>query len=68
MDGSRLVAGRHATGLIAAMTAAFAFGQIAGPLSVSYVVGRNEDFAVALLVACGLLALSAYVLSRGPGS
>jgi len=58
------VAGRHATSLIAAMTAAFAIGQIAGPISVSYLVGDNGNFSATLLSASCLLVLSAYALSR----
>ncbi len=67
MQEARQVAGRHATGLIAAMTSAFAAGQIAGPISVSYVVGADGDFSKALLVACALLVASAYALFQSPG-
>jgi len=61
---ARKVAGLHATGLIAAMTAAFAVGQIVGPISASYVVERNGNFSAALLIASLLLAVSAYALGR----
>ena len=67
MQEARRVAGRHATGLISAMTSAFAAGQIAGPISVSYVVGADGDFSKALLVACAFLVASAYALSQSPG-
>jgi len=67
MQEARQVAGRHATGLMAAMTSAFASGQIAGPILVSYVVGADGDFSKALLVACVLLVASAYALSQSPG-
>jgi hypothetical protein len=63
---AREVARRQATALIAAMTAAFAIGQIAGPISVSYLVGGTGDFSAALLSASCLLAISAYALSRRP--
>lgn len=68
MQEAREVAGRNATGLIAAMTAAFAIGQIAGPVSASYAVGVNGSFSAALLVASLLLVVGAYGLSRRPGT
>ncbi len=46
---SREVGGPNATGLIAAMTAAFAIGQIVGPLSASY-LERGGSFSAALLL------------------
>jgi MFS family permease len=61
---AREVAGQQATGLIAAMTAAFAIGQIVGPISASFLVGRNGDFSAPLLIASLLLTLSAYALRR----
>ena len=67
MQEARQVAGSRATSLIAAMTSAFAAGQIAGPISVSYVVGAGGDFSKTLLVACALLVASAYALSQSPG-
>lgn len=67
MQEARQVAGRHATGLMAAMTSAFASGQIGGPILVSYVVGADGDFSKALLIACVLLVASAYALSQSPG-
>ena len=67
MQEARRVAGVHATALIAALTAAFAAGQIAGPICVSYMVGAHGDFSKALLVACALLVASAYALSQSPG-
>lgn len=66
MREAREVAAGQATRLIAAMTSAFAVGQIAGPISVSYVAGADGNFSVALLIACFLLTLSAYALSRRP--
>ena len=64
MQEAREVAGAGATGLMAAMTSAFALGQIAGPISVSFIHGAGGDFSAALLVACVALVTSAYALSR----
>lgn len=58
------IGGRNPTGLIAALTAAFAFGQIAGPISVSYTIGADGNFSTALLVASSLLVAGACGLSR----
>jgi len=63
MQEARSVAGARATGLMAALTSAFALGQIAGPLVVSYVVAAGGGFSAALLVAGTVLLLSAYELS-----
>jgi predicted MFS family arabinose efflux permease len=64
MQEAREVAGSRATTLMAAMTAAFALGQIAGPLGASALHGPGGDFSAALLVACGALVASAWWLSR----
>lgn len=66
MREAQEVAGRQATRLIAAMTSAFAVGQIAGPISVSYVAGVDGNLSVSLLIACFFLTISAYALSRRP--
>jgi MFS family permease len=58
---AREIGGPNATGLIAAMTAAFAIGQIIGPMTASY-LERNGDFSAALLIASALLAVSACAL------
>jgi predicted MFS family arabinose efflux permease len=63
MQEARSVAGARATGLMAALTSAFALGQIAGPLVVSYVVAAGGGFSAALLLAGTVLLLSAYELS-----
>jgi predicted MFS family arabinose efflux permease len=63
MQEAREVAGAAATGLMAAMTSAFALGQVAGPLSASYLHGPDGNFSTALLVACGALVMSAGVLA-----
>lgn len=62
MQEARAVAGRHAATLMAAMTAAFATGQIVGPLGVSAMGGANGDLSSALLVGCALLVAGAYAL------
>jgi len=64
MQEARGVAGAQAPRLMAAMTAAFAAGQIAGPLSVSLIVGLGGGFAAALLIACGVLVAGALLLLR----
>ena len=63
MQEARRVAGAHARALIAAMTSAFAVGQIAGPLTVSYLIGRPGGFSQAVLVAGGILVASAVALA-----
>ena len=64
MQEARIVAGARATALMAAMTSAFALGQIVGPISASHLHGVGGDFSAALLVACGALAASALALTR----
>jgi MFS family permease len=63
MQDARRVAGSHAPTLMAALTAAFAAGQILGPLSVPLLVAYG-GFAAALLAASAVLALSAALLPR----
>jgi predicted MFS family arabinose efflux permease len=58
MQEARRVAGPQARALMAAMTSAFALGQILGPL----VVGLG--FSPALILAASVLALSAFLLER----
>jgi MFS family permease len=65
LQEAQLVAGPRATALMAAMTTAFATGQIAGPLLVTHGIGPSGDFSRALLIACVLLVVSAGVLSLG---
>src|SRR5712692_10511479 len=62
-QAGRQVAGVHARKMIAAMAAAFAVGQIVGPVSVSYLGRRGGGFSEALVVACLLLTASAWVLT-----
>jgi predicted MFS family arabinose efflux permease len=56
---AREVAGGAAHVLVAAMTAAFAASQVAGPLVVSFVVERSGDFSGALIFASTTLVASA---------
>ena len=65
MQEARNVAGHDAPRLMAAMTSAFAIGQMVGPIAVSYTVGVDGDFSGALLGACFLLLASACVLALG---
>jgi hypothetical protein len=64
MQEAQIVGGSHATSLMAVMTAAFATGQIGGPLLVTYTIGPHGDFARPLLIACLLLVVSAGALCR----
>ena len=59
---AREVAGGAAHVLLAAMTAAFAASQVAGPLVVSFLVERSGGFGGALLLAFGVLVSSAAAL------
>ncbi len=63
---ARRVAGVHARPLIGAMTAAFAIGQIIGPLLVAGLVNVPNGFAWALAVSALPLLLAAYLLSKRP--
>src|SRR5882672_346421 len=51
MQEARAVGGSSPTRLIAALTAAFALGQIAGPLLAARFAGPGADFSVPLLAA-----------------
>jgi predicted MFS family arabinose efflux permease len=62
MQEGRRVAGANAAVMIAAMTAAFAAGQIAGPSLVSVLLSRGGEMADALLLASGFLTVSALAL------
>lgn len=64
MQEARLVAGAHAQRLMAAMTAAFALAQVAGPLFASVLLGADGSFSTALLFAGALLAASGAALAR----
>ena len=63
MQEARIVGGAHASRLMAAMTAAFAAGQVVGPLVVSVLGQRPGGFAAALAMAAGVLVVSAVALA-----
>lgn len=62
MQEARRIGAPHASGLMAAMTAAFAAGQIAGPLLVSFVLAGGGGFAEGLLLASAVLVAGAGAL------
>lgn len=62
LQEARRIAGPATAGLIAAMTAAFAGGQIIGPLTVSAGAGGNTGFSNGLVLAAVLLAFSTLLL------
>jgi len=64
LQEAQMVGGPHTTSLMAVMTAAFATGQISGPLLVTYTVGSHGHFSRPLLIACLVLVVSAVALSR----
>lgn len=63
MQEARQIAGRDAGGLIAAMSAAFATGQILGPLTVSAAAGARS-FSAGLILAAVLLVFSTLLLRK----
>ena len=66
MQEARRVAGANARPLMAAMTSAFAAGQIAGPLAVSFAASHGGRYSHALLFAAATLVLAALVLLPPP--
>jgi MFS family permease len=70
MQEARSVAGAAAPRLMAAMTSAFALGQILGPICVSLLVGAGADLSRPLLIASAVLVAGAIGLAarsrRGP--
>jgi predicted MFS family arabinose efflux permease len=60
---ARATGGVAAEALVAAFTAAFAVGQIVGPLLVSFFAARSGGFHEALVVAAVLMAVSALALA-----
>lgn len=60
----RRLAPSHAGPLIAAMTAAFALGQIVGPLLAAYAVERSGSFDGPLLAAAAALLLAYFLLPK----
>ena len=67
MREAKAVAGPDATRLMAAMTAAFALGQIGGPLIAGALGDGDGGFDRSLLFASGVLAVAAGLLRRHPG-
>jgi predicted MFS family arabinose efflux permease len=65
LQEARILAPDHASRLIAAMTAAFAMGQIFGPLLVSMVADTQHGMNALLIGASALLLASAAVLASG---
>jgi MFS family permease len=63
LQEARAIGGAQAPQVMAAMTASFAAGQIAGPLVVSYLVHRPHGFAAALAIAAVALVASAIALA-----
>jgi predicted MFS family arabinose efflux permease len=68
LQEAKTLAGEHAIGLLGAMTAAFAIGQILGPLSVNLLILLGGGLASALVLASAVLAAGAYWLHRSPRS
>jgi predicted MFS family arabinose efflux permease len=64
LQDARTVAGAQAPRLMAAMTAAFALGQIIGPLAITFLVGADGGFTGALLFASAMLVAGALLLVR----
>jgi predicted MFS family arabinose efflux permease len=66
LQEARILAPDHASRLIAAMTAAFAMGQIFGPLLVSLAANLQNGMNALLIGASALLLASAAVLAIEP--
>ncbi len=66
LQEARRVAPRDASALIAALTAAFAGGQILGPVLVSLTAGFANGMELCLLVAAAALSVSAFMLVNAP--
>ncbi|HXH83814.1 MAG TPA: YbfB/YjiJ family MFS transporter [Candidatus Tectomicrobia bacterium] len=68
MQEARRVHGAGATRLMAAMTAAFALGQVAGPVAVSALAGVGVGVEGALAIASAVLLAGAYALRARVGT
>ena len=68
LQEARRVAGAHARVLMAAMTSAFALGQIVGPLLVSSLIEMKGGFSLALVAAAIPLLLAACILFLRPSN
>jgi predicted MFS family arabinose efflux permease len=64
LQAARELAGEDSTRLMAAMTAAFALGQIAGPFAVTHLARGPAAFPAGLCAAAVLLVLGALALPR----
>ncbi len=64
--GLCVAAGAHVVQLNAAMTAAFALGQILGPLTASLMLEASWRFTSGLVLASALLVISGVMLWRSP--
>jgi predicted MFS family arabinose efflux permease len=64
MQEARAVAGSAARALMAAMTSAFALGQVLGPVAVGFLAGPAGGLGAALGIAAATLAVSAFSLIR----
>ena len=62
MQEARRVAGARARALMAAMTSAFALGQLLGPIAVGFLVQATGGFGPVLMLAAAILVLSAISL------
>ena len=67
LQEARILAPEHASQLIAAMTTAFAIGQILGPLLVSLVANWQYGMNALLTGASVLVLASAIMLAAGAG-
>jgi predicted MFS family arabinose efflux permease len=65
---ARVLAPAHSNRLIAAMTAAFALGQIAGPIAAAYLIDAGGNFTRPLLLAAAALLASLVLLPASPRS
>ena len=61
---AREIGGERATALIAAMTSAFAAGQILGPLVANLLFARHQNFTAALIAASAAMLFGALILAR----
>lgn len=66
LQEARRVSGESATLLMAAMTSAFALGQVAGPLAVAGLASRPHALAITGGIATAMLFASALVLAISP--
>jgi MFS family permease len=63
---AREAGGEHGTRLVARMTAAFALGQLAGPLLVSAVVPFGDPYSIVVPLAALALLAGAYLIKPAP--